>query len=273
MRPPFLLERTTARWRWVLADILEARATLSLALLLVLVYLPLWLLTIPEIFRALYGVVPHAPFPGTIGAAQEDLIDTIYLHGGLTRDAMLSGQIWQIFTHGLLHANLIHLLFNLGALIMAGFQAERIIGSRGLLKLFLGGVVSGGLGHLLLQPSALANTPLVGASGGIAAIFFWLITLSPEARSRFLPFSWKTLGRVLLGAQFVAVAWLWLPHVNPVSGNGNAIHIVGHACHLGGSLYGWWTARRLLRPAMTREQMMERRARREARDAERSSRS
>jgi membrane associated rhomboid family serine protease len=271
MENPFDPGRMRDRWQWMASDLLTAKATQGIALLLIVVHLLVSLLSIPEVARQFEGspdqpkiVTAYLSHEGIVRLQPEtpSLSDRIYLAGGISRDSLLSGKVWQLVTHGALHATILHLAFNLLALLMAGLQLERILGARGLLKIFWGGVIAGGLGHVFLQPAGQANITLVGASGGIAAMFFWLITVSPDARSRYIPLSWRTLGRVLMTAQVVIVALLWLPHAG---GNPNTLQI-GHACHLGGSIFGWWMARRTMRPVtLSRHDLLKQRARREDR--------
>ncbi|MDB6077516.1 MAG: rane protein [Akkermansiaceae bacterium] len=243
MENPFDPGRMRERWKWIGSDFRDARAT-----------------------QILVGLIVVAHIALSLGGG--DTLDAAYLFGGLSRSSLMAGHVWQLLSYGFLHASPLHLLLNTLALLMAGLQLERIVGFKGLLRIFFAGVLAGGIAHVALQPAAQADLTLVGASGGIAAIFFWLITMSPDARSRFIPLSWKNLGRLFLAAQILLVASLWLPAAKaatPAGANEPAAIQVGHACHLGGSLAGWLLARRLLRPTVTRKQLESQRAKREAR--------
>lgn len=220
-----------ARWRWMLQDLLASRASWLLALSFAAVYI------------------------ATV-SLREDIRDTVHATFGLSRQDLLAGKIWQIFTHPFLHGNEIHLMVNALGLLLIGPRVERIYGPAAVLKVFLAGVVAGGLFHVLLSAPRHAEFHLVGASGGLTAMLLWLTTVSPDSRMRPIPVSGKNLGRGILLAEagFLIAAW-----IAPDSG----LHVVSHACHLGGGLAGWLLGRRLLRPRVTLEDLQRDRARRE----------
>lgn len=83
-----------------------------------------------------------------------------------------AGEWWRIFTAALLHASLMHLLFNMWALYVLGPQIERSVGSAPFLALYL---AAAGMGGVFAQE--LTSTPFVavGASGAIFGLFgIWL---------------------------------------------------------------------------------------------------
>ena len=83
--------------------------------------------------------------------------------GALYGPAVAAGQWWRIFTAGFLHANLIHLAFNMAALFVLGQIVEVALGRLAYVVLYATALVAGSLGALLLSPDA----PTVGASGAI----------------------------------------------------------------------------------------------------------
>lgn len=79
-----------------------------------------------------------------------------------------------------LHADWLHLTGNLLFLMIFGISAERALGSRRFIALFLlGGAAANLAGALTL---ANASTPIVGSSGAVSAIVGAYFALFPRAR-------------------------------------------------------------------------------------------
>lgn len=109
------------------------------------------------------------------GTLPSDLFAAISLGPRAVADAAL-----HLLTALFLHADWAHLLGNLIFLLIFGLPAERLIGSRRLLVLFLlGGAVANYFAALTLGPSI---RPLVGASGAVAAMMGAYLALFPNAR-------------------------------------------------------------------------------------------
>lgn len=81
--------------------------------------------------------------------------------------AVESGRWWQLLTPALLHASLLHIGFNGYLLWVLGGQVELAKGHLRYGLVFVGSVLGGSVGHLLLQPDSAA----VGASGGVFGLF------------------------------------------------------------------------------------------------------
>ncbi len=85
------------------------------------------------------------------------------------------GEIYRLFSYGLLHVSFTHLLFNLTFLAYTGYNLERALGRLNLLLLYFGSVFSGGVLSMWMAP----DRPSLGASGGdfgliaAAVIFGW----------------------------------------------------------------------------------------------------
>ena len=71
-------------------------------------------------------------------------------------------ETWRLFSYGLLHINISHLLFNLCFLAYTGYHLERAVGRANLFLLFFGSVFSGGLLSMSMAPGRTS----LGASGG-----------------------------------------------------------------------------------------------------------
>jgi len=197
---------------------------------------------------------------------------SVYETLGLTREGVLSGKIWQIFTYGLFHGSWWHVLLNALFVLLVGSRIEYMAGSRAMLKTVVLGVLGGGTGHLLLAAGGHRAPLLVGFSGGCVALLLLLTTLSPQSRMMPLPVSGRSLGLGILTAE------LLLALVNPaldLPGFSNVGHWLvghglaswfdmGHACHFGGGIAGWLYGRWLLRPRISLKRLRADRERREA---------
>lgn len=196
--------------------------------------------------------------PDSLGALYENL--------GLSRDGVMSGKIWQIVSYAFLHGSWWHAGLNSLFILVIGSRIEHMAGPGALSKVVGLGVLGGGLGHLLLGSGLL-----VGLSGGCLALLLLLTTLSPESRMFPLLISGKSLGLgILLAALILALInpALELPGLSELGefladqGMGSWFRM-GHACHLGGGLAGWFYGRWVLRPRVTLERLRRDRARRE----------
>jgi len=196
---------------------------------------------------------------------------------GFSHSGFFGGQVWQIFTYGFLHGGWIHAGLNALFLLLIGSRVEHITGSRSTVAVVFVGVVCGGFAHLLLSPERDGNSLLVGISGGCMALLLMLTTLSPQSRMMPLPVSGRSLGLGIMGAELI------LALINPAlrlpgfSAVGNVLvesglgswFLLGHGCHFGGGVAGWFMARRVLRPRITLDRLRRDRERREAKSSQR----
>lgn len=107
---------------------------------------------------------------------------------GLAPVAVGQGEVWRIVTSGFVHAGIIHIGFNGYLLWLLGHQLEPLLGRARFLTLFVGGLVGGSSGVVLLSyltvVTPLASVPLlgdvfatsprgltVGASGAVFGLF------------------------------------------------------------------------------------------------------
>lgn len=97
-----------------------------------------------------------------------------------TPPAQLGPRVARLFTALFIHVDWLHLTGNLLFLMIFGLPAERSLGSRRFLLLFLcGGALANLLGALTL---ARATAPIVGSSGAVSAIVGAYFALFPRAR-------------------------------------------------------------------------------------------
>jgi membrane associated rhomboid family serine protease len=140
-----------------------------------------------------------------------------------------------LVSYMLLHGGWLHLVFNLVALIAFGAGVERLLGKARLIFALLLGGVGGVLLHMLIDPAD--PTPLIGASGGISALFgltMFAIAMRSGGWRRLFSVTAIWLGLNLAfglvgvpGQDGVSIAWV--------------AHMGGYFAGLG---YGFWLMRR-----------------------------
>ncbi|TMK42088.1 MAG: rhomboid family intramembrane serine protease [Actinobacteria bacterium] len=89
---------------------------------------------------------------------------TAVAHGALFGPAIADQhEYWRLITSGFLHANLLHILFNMYLLYVLGLMLEPAIGSLRFAALYLVSLLAGSFGALLATPHSLT----IGASGAV----------------------------------------------------------------------------------------------------------
>lgn len=145
---------------------------------------------------------------------------------------------YRFLTHGVLHANFMHLFFNMYALYLFGTFVERafqldvlfgkINGSLIYILLYVGGlIVSSIYSYFKHRDNSSYNA--LGASGAVSAVVFASILLNPLSKMglMFIPVmipSW------IFGTLFLVVSWFLARR-----GVGN----IGHDAHFWGAVYGF----------------------------------
>ena len=224
-----------------------------------------WPWLIAALILGIHGVVAWAGGPQALAPW--------YLALGLRREAVLSGQVWQVLSYAWLHGSWPHALINALCVLVLGGRVEQILGAGGFLKTLAAGVIGGAVGHLVLANGSSEAFPLVGISGACVALLLVITTLSPQSRMFPLPVSGRSLGLGILSAELLfalADPQLDLPGFAAL-GQGLVAHglgnwfAVGHACHFGGGVAGYLYAKWVLRPSPTLSRLRHERNRREAR--------
>jgi membrane associated rhomboid family serine protease len=105
------------------------------------------------------------------------LFNKMFLYGPL----VAQGDWWRLITAAFLHANLIHIGFNMLALWWFGAPVEQYLGRARFLGVYLVSGLAGSAGALVLTPHAVT----VGASGAIFGILGAMLILE-----------WQTTGRL-----------------------------------------------------------------------------
>ncbi|HVP57495.1 MAG TPA: rhomboid family intramembrane serine protease [bacterium] len=135
--------------------------------------------------------------------------------------------LWQLVTYMFLHANVLHIFFNMLFLWMMGSELERYWGSAEFLKFYLITGCGAGLVNVLVQPHS--SIPTIGASGAIFGIIIAFALAFPE-RELLLYFFIRIKAKhfaILVGA-LELVALLLLPNAG-----------IARFAHLGGLLVGY----------------------------------
>ena len=119
----------------------------------------------PYVTYAIIGITVAV----SLAAMLSSDVDAIYDALQLDKVRLASGEIWRLWSVTLLHDpnNLLHLLFNMYALYLAGPIVERLYGSTMTVVLYLVCAAGGSLGSFAFG----GDLPSVGASGAIFGLF------------------------------------------------------------------------------------------------------
>lgn len=156
-------------------------------------------------------------------------------------------EVWRLVTFQFLHANLLHLFFNMFGLYLFGGMVEQFLGGKRYLAFYLVCGIFGGLTYLLLnllgwglQTQFLGllvhdpRMPLVGASAGVFGVILACAYIEPKATVQLLfppiPITLRTL----------AYGYVGIAAFNLITGGRNA---GGDAAHLGGAAAGFFFIR------------------------------
>lgn len=166
---------------------------------------------------------------------EDGLIDWGANHASVTR----TGQWWRMITSMFVHAGLVHIGFNMYALLMAGRLVERLYGHLGYALLYLLAGLAGSAASALL-PSRL---PSVGASGAVFGVFGALLAFLLRRRALLPREVLLPLRRSVLTVIVINVAF------------GFAVPGIDNAAHLGG-LAGGFLAGLLVAPRFDGERLV-----------------
>jgi membrane associated rhomboid family serine protease len=120
---------------------------------------------LPYVTYAIIGVTVAVSLSAMIATDGGQITDALQLD----KHAVAAGEIWRLWTVALVHDpnNLLHLLFNMYALYLAGPITERLYGSAMTLVFYLACALGGSLGSFGFG----GDVPSVGASGAIFGLF------------------------------------------------------------------------------------------------------
>lgn len=154
---------------------------------------------------------------------------------------------WQLLTSMFLHADLLHLGFNMLFLWIFGTGLEDKLGKFQYLLVYFGGGILAAVAHIVTHLDSAS--PVIGASGAIAAVLGAYLIVLPKAwvLTYIPPIFFVPVPAPLFLALWAAFqAWnalhnIHIPFVSTSQGGGVAwvAHLGGFAA---GALYGWRTA-------------------------------
>ncbi len=144
--------------------------------------------------------------------------------------AIKEGQYERFITHGFIHADGMHLLFNMFTFyffgsIIEGFYRQ-FLGGAGFVLFYLGAIVVAMLPSYFKHKND-RNYASLGASGAVSAVLFTYILFAP----------WELLylfGAIPVPAILFAVAYVWYSIKAHHQNNDN----INHSAHLYGGLFG-----------------------------------
>lgn len=135
----------------------------------------------------------------------------------------------RLVSAGFLHADMMHLLFNMLTLYFFGPIVIEAFGTVGFLVIYLGSIILGNLFSLYLYKSQ-GWYSAIGASGGVSGILFAAIAIYPQIGIYFFFIPIPIPGYIFGLLYFGYSVYMMLnprPHDN-----------IGHAAHLGGAFFG-----------------------------------
>ena len=146
-------------------------------------------------------------------------------------------QPWSVITYMFLHADVMHIFFNMLSLYWFGRIALNSISQKQLTALYLLGGIAGGVLYLIsynLFPyfsNVVTNSYLLGASGAVVAICVAAATLSPNYPIRLL-----LIGEIKL--IWLAIGMVFISLFGIVGSNAG-----GEFAHIGGAILGYLYAK------------------------------
>ena len=143
---------------------------------------------------------------------------------------------WRVLSSGFIHKDYAHLGFNLFTFTFFGFEIERVctgyfgsaVGAAVFLVIYVGGILVANLPTVYRERHNRAYTSL-GASGGVAAVLFASIVLSPLRKISLL-FIPVGIPGFIFGALYAGFSFVQARRQAPDG--------INHEAHLTGALYG-----------------------------------
>ena len=138
-------------------------------------------------------------------------------------------ELYRFLTHGVLHADYMHLLFNMLTLYFFGpYVEEGILGKFAFIVLYITALVASSMFDFFKNKDNYYYRSL-GASGAVSAVLFVTIIVNPWARNICL-FGVLCLPNIIFGIAYIAYS----SYMDKRGGDN-----VGHNAHLWGGIYGF----------------------------------
>jgi len=145
-----------------------------------------------------------------------------------------NNKFWLVFTHGFIHADYLHLAFNMYVLYMFGIYIEAFflntssIGFIFFLSLYLGGMVFATLPSIIKHRDN-PNYLSLGASGAVSAIVFAFIIIEPLA-----PLGLIIIPGLSIPGFIFGLLYLFAENYMIKKGGSN----IAHDAHISGAIFG-----------------------------------
>jgi membrane associated rhomboid family serine protease len=142
-------------------------------------------------------------------------------------------------TATLVHANLLHVAFNLLIMVWCGAQIERVLGATGVVVLYLVGAYAAAAAQWAVDPGG--TTPMIGASGAISAVMGAFALSFGRAK----PFTNNLRINRWINVVWLLVAWIILQMMMGWLAGGQG-YLLATPAHVGGFAAGLLLQRPLL---------------------------
>tara|TARA_B000000441_G_C21575556_1_gene251212 strand:+ start:16 stop:615 length:600 start_codon:yes stop_codon:yes gene_type:complete len=134
---------------------------------------------------------------------------------------------WSIITYGFLHGSFSHIFWNMIILYYFGKILNNLFGDKFLKKLYLSGIVAGGLTYVIsynvFPVFRGVESVMIGASAGVMSVLFYLASYSPQMGIRIFFFDIKII--------YIALFLFFYDIIQiPLNNSG------GHIAHIGGAI-------------------------------------
>ena len=138
---------------------------------------------------------------------------------------------WSIITYGFLHGSFNHIFWNMIILYYFGKILNNLFGDKLLKKLYLSGIVAGGLTYVIsynvFPVFRGVESVMIGASAGVMSVLFYLASYSPQMGIRIFFFDIKII--------YIALFLFFYDIIQiPLNNSG------GHIAHIGGAIWGYY---------------------------------
>lgn len=158
----------------------------------------------------------------------------IYSRGGFLNRGVLhpysvvhQKKYYMIITSGFLHADMMHLMFNMLTFFFFAFQLETMIGSLNFFFLYFASLIISNISSIVKNKNNYAYRS-VGASGAISGVLFSYIMLNPSARIAIIFFP-IGIPAPIFGVLYLAYCW-WAAKKSE--------DFINHEAHFWGALAG-----------------------------------
>lgn len=135
-------------------------------------------------------------------------------------------RIWQFVSYSFLHADVMHLLFNMLMLYLFSMLFFTFFNNKQFLKAYFLGGIAAGFFYFLVANIIGLQSYVVGASGAVMAVFFTVVGYKPDMRVNVII--------TTIPIYYIALLSLGLDLFQLFFENAG-----GHLAHIGGSIFGF----------------------------------